>query len=130
MMRRVSPSVKIAGMLSSGRCITVRVSPIGILAAPVPAITAQEDSEISCAALYQTAVTDMMGNCFGIEPGTACGAAGDVSIEMMSGQTVEGAGVTAKASGVFALRARPGDGGVCAVGRDQLHVKRAWCEPG
>jgi uncharacterized protein YgiM (DUF1202 family) len=83
---------------------------LSLLAAPVPAITAQEDSGIDCAALYQAAATDMMGNCFGKEPGTACGAAGDVSIEMMSGQTVEGAGITAKTSGVFALRARPGDG--------------------
>jgi uncharacterized protein YgiM (DUF1202 family) len=82
-----------------------------VLAAPVPATTAQESTgSANCAALYTAAITDMMQNCFGKEPGTACGAAGDVSIEMMSGQTVEGAGITAKISGVFALRARPGDG--------------------
>ncbi len=63
-----------------------------------------------CTAMYTAAITDMMQYCFAKEPGMACGASGDVSIEMVSGQTVQGAGITAKVSGVFALRTRPGDG--------------------
>ncbi len=81
-----------------------------ILIVWVPATTAQDAStNTDCAALYTAAITDMMQNCFGKEPGTACGAAGDVSIEMVSGQAVQGSGISAKVSGVFALRAHPGD---------------------
>jgi uncharacterized protein YgiM (DUF1202 family) len=81
-----------------------------ILAAWVPPTTAQDNSTgTDCAALYTTGITDMMQYCFGKESGTACGAAGEVSIEMVSGQTAQGAGISAKVSGVFALHAQPGD---------------------
>jgi uncharacterized protein YgiM (DUF1202 family) len=81
-----------------------------ILIAWVPATTAQDTStNADCAALYTAGITDMMQYCFAKDPGTACGASGDVSIEMISGQTAQGAGISAKVSGVFALRARPGD---------------------
>ena len=50
-----------------------------------------------------------MEHCFAAPLETACIAAGDVTIEMQSGQTVTGAGSRARLGGVAALRALPGD---------------------
>jgi hypothetical protein len=80
------------------------------LAAPMPITTAQDSSQNDCAAMYTAALSGMMKHCFGQDAGMACGAAGDVSIEMASGQVVQGAGISARLNGVFALRTGAGDG--------------------
>jgi SH3-like domain-containing protein len=77
----------------------------GLIHAPVMA----QDGGESCSALYDAAVTAMMAHCFDMQPGTVCGASGDISIQMQSGQVVNGAGSAARLPGVVSLRSGPGD---------------------
>lgn len=80
---------------------------LGLLVSVPGTIHAQESDQ--CAAIYQAATVSLMEHCFAAPLETACIAAGDVTIEMQSGQTVTGAGSRARLGGVAALRALPGD---------------------
>ncbi|MBN1562816.1 MAG: SH3 domain-containing protein [Anaerolineae bacterium] len=83
-----------------------------------PTLTYAQDTTTqpaTCTAIYQRALVDFMANCFDKPVETVCGAAGQVQIEMVSGQIVEsdtatGSGSAARLSGVAAIRALAGDG--------------------
>ena len=80
----------------------------GLLAA-VPG-TARVQEPDRCAAIYEAAIVSMMEHCFAAPAATACAAAGEVTLEMRSGQVVSEVGSRAQLNGVAALRALPGDG--------------------
>ncbi len=68
----------------------------------------QQSAADSCAALYQAATIDLMANCFDRPVETVCAASGDVTINMVSGQVVNGAGSAAHVSGVATVSAASG----------------------
>jgi SH3-like domain-containing protein len=80
----------------------------GLLAAVPGTARAQEPDR--CAAIYEAATVSMMEHCFTAPAATACAAAGEVTLEMRSGQVVTGVGSRAHLNGLAALRALPGDG--------------------
>lgn len=81
---------------------------ISLLLAMPGAARAQEPER--CAAIYEAAMASMMEHCFAAPAAIACAAAGEVALEMRSGQVVTEVGSRAHLNGLAALRALPGDG--------------------
>ncbi len=81
---------------------------VGLLAAVPGMARAQEPDR--CAAIYEAATVGMMEHCFAAPAAIACAAAGEVTLEMQSGQAVTEVGSRAQLNGLAALRALPGDG--------------------
>ncbi len=114
-MRRV-----VSVVISVVSCVINLVIVVSMLNWAVIPARAQDDGNQSpntnaCAAVYQAAMVDYMANCFGKPVETVCGASGQIEIEMISGQvisrdTANGSGGSARLSGVAAVRALPGDG--------------------
>ncbi len=92
--------------------VLVLVAAIALpLAAVSPAPAAAQSGEmVDCSAIYQQALVDTMAHCFGAPSGTACGASGEVTISMQSGQTAREPGASARISGVASLALEAGDG--------------------
>lgn len=65
----------------------------------------QQSGPDSCPALYEAATVDLMANCFDRPVETVCAASGEVTISMVSGQVVDGAGSAARVTGVASLSA-------------------------
>lgn len=80
------------------------------LAMPGPAVVDAQADQVGCQQIIEQALVDVMAQCTETQPGTLCGASGDVTITMESGQVAAGAGASARVGGVQSLQLAVGDG--------------------
>lgn len=80
--------------------VVLAVALVFPVAVPTSAPVNAQTDQINCKQLFEQALVDMMANCFSTQANTVCGASGDVTITMASGQMANGAGTSARVSGV------------------------------
>jgi len=88
--------------------VGVMIAALGVTGPAAAQDGGQQSGADSCPALYEAATVDLMANCFDRPTETVCAASGDVSINMVSGQVVDGAGGAARVSGVASISAASG----------------------